>query len=447
MQDRIERLVDELVDRENVNKIRGRINSLRYAKFQKQIEREQAKADHDYLIYRSAEIDFEREPVTEVPDDVKLPMDYFDEVANKVEYNQVYAEHYRRLYEDTNLEKYRTMSERISSCHKSWFGDHYKQAGVFNVKRVFHCHNRWCWLCSHLEQAKRLYKYTLMFDTLAEQYDLYHIVFTVKNVKGNVLKTTVKKMIDAFGKIIRYFQGKGAIKGLDFKQYGWSGAIRGFEIVINPTDYHPHLHVLMTLKKDLNFPGQHINKFSFDKNKPGSRRLFTDFEILLQKMFYLAVNGQRLNLKNIEELKIGYSCTADCIPFDGKEWHEVFKYATKMSKEGASSCTYEQFRLLDELLHRKKMIQGLGIFYNVEKENVEADHNAEILFQKILIFLNSIEDPDRDAYIELEALVDKLHRDNFTVISKNMSYKYMETILEDLRFDLMIKDGQDDYPF
>lgn len=445
MQDRNERRVDKLIERANVKQIRARASLMRSSELQRKLEREQAKADHDYMIYRSAEIEYERDPVTEIPDEVKLPMDYFDEVANKVEYNQVYAEHYMHRFEDTNKDKYRSMSERLAGCHKSWFGDHYKKMGVFNTKRVFHCHNRWCWLCSHLKQAKNLYKYTLMFERIKNDYDLYHIVFTVKNVKGGVLQMTVEKMQDALKKIIRYFQNDGKIKGLDFEQYGFSGAIRCFEIVINPTDYHPHLHVLMTLKKGLELPGRHINKFSFDKNNPGVKRPFTDLEILLQKMFYLAVNGQRLTPKNIDALKIGYSVHADCIPFDTKAWHDVFKYATKMSKDGASTASYEQFCLLDDILHRMRTIQGYGIFYDMDKVEDDADPTAEILFEKILIFLNDRETPEREVYMELNKLVDELHQKKLTVISKNMSYKYMQTVIEDFRAELGIQDG--DFPF
>ncbi len=441
MRDGNERRVDRLVERDKLEKSKQikRAFERRVCdkERQKKLERENAKAEHEYNIYRSAEIEFDRDPITEVPDQVKLPMDYFDEVAHKVDYNEVYAEHYRQRYEDTNKEKYRSMSERIAGCHKSWFGDRYKTAGVFNVKRVFHCHNRWCWLCSHLKQAKRLYKYHILFEKLLEHYDLYHLVFTVKNVTGDKLKETLKRMHDAIYRIIRKFQGDGSIKGLDFMQYGWTGAIRSFEIVINPTDYHPHLHVLFMLKKDLEFPKTHINKYSFSNGM--LVRKFSEFEILLQKLFYLAVNKKRLTPKNISELKIGYSCTMDFV--EGCAWHEVFKYATKMSKDGASACTYEQFCLMDDILRRMRMIQGYGIFYDMDEPDIENDPTAEILFEKVLIMLGKIENPERDVHIELNKLVDELHEKKLTVISKKMSYKYLQTVVEDLQRELMIEDG------
>ncbi len=408
-----------------------------YAEQQEAFRREEAKADHDYLIYRSAEIEYDRDPITEVPDDVKLPTVYFEEAYHKTEYNKTYAEYYEQRFIDTNLEKFRSMSERILNCHKSWFGDVYKNAGIFNVKKVYHCHNRWCWLCSHLKQAQRLYKYHIRFETLLKDYDLYHVVFTVPNVKGNNLKSTLTKMQASFKYIIRYFQGFKKIAGIDFTQYGLAGAVRSFEIVINPRDYHPHIHCLFLMKKDLGLVQTEINKYSFDG--PILKRKFSALEIMLQKIFYLLMNGQKVTLKNIQSLKLGYSCIMDQV--EGDQWQQVFKYATKMSKDGASSCTYKQFVLLDDIFRRMKMIQGYGIFYDVDDDEDEKDPTAEILFQKVLIMLDRNENPERDIHIKLEKFLDELHKKNLTVISKKMSYKYLKSIMEDLRKDLMIEDG------
>lgn len=126
---------------------------------------------------------------------------------------------------------------------------------------------------------------------------------------------------------------------------------------------------------------------------------------------------------------------------EGCAWHEVFKYATKMSKDGASACTYEQFCLMDDILRRMRMIQGYGIFYDMDEPDIENDPTAEILFEKVLIMLGKIENPERDVHIELNKLVDELHEKKLTVISKKMSYKYLQTVVEDLQRELMIEDG------
>ena len=92
-----------------------------------------------------------------------------------------------------------------------------------------------------------------------------------------------------------------------------------------------------------------------------------------------------------------------------------------------------------------RTIQGYGIFYDMDNVEDDADPTAEILFEKILIFLNDRETPEREVYMELNKLVDELHQKKLTVISKNMSYKYMQTVIEDFRAEFGIQDG--DFPF
>ncbi len=411
---------------------------------EQKLDKIEAKQDHELAISRYAEQEFRRDPITEVPDEVKLPTVYFEDVQKKVEYNNNYADLYMQRYDNTNLQKYATLSERVRNCHKSWFGDRYKQSGYFNVKRVFHCHNRWCWLCNHLKQAKRLMEYHVKFEELLKTYDLYHVVFTIKNVKGNVLKETLSNMQRSLKKIIRYFQGFGKIAGIDFEQYGFVGAIRSFEIVINPTDYHPHIHCLFMLRKELEMPRTKINKFSFSNGK--LVRKFSEFEVMLQKLFYLIMHKTKVTYENIESLSLGYSCTADLV--EGDSWHEVFKYATKMSKDGSAMCTYEQFVLLDDILHKFKMLQCYGIFYDEKKDennDEPTDPTAEILFEKVLILLNSREQPERDVSVKLDKLVEEVQRKSTTVISKRLSYKYMQTIMNDIRAEMDMPD--DSLPF
>lgn len=444
MQDKNERIADRLAEREKDRTNRQTIHDSqkrrRKVYDEKELERLEAKQEHELAIHREAEREFSRSPLDEVPDEVKLTNFYFEDVVNKVEYNNYYADFYMQRYTDTNVKKYADISERVRNCHKSWFGDKYKESGYFNVKRVFHCHNRWCWLCNHLKQAQRLMEYHVKFEELLKIYDLYHVVFTIKNVTGKELKSKLEKMQYSFKKIVRYFQCFAKIKCIDFEQYGFVGAIRSFEIVINPTDYHPHIHCLFMLKKGLYLPQTNINKFGFSYG--GLVRKFSDLEILLQKIFYLLMNGKKVVQENIDTVKLGYSVIMDHV--EGDSWHEVFKYATKMSKYGASVCTYDQFVLLDDILHKFKMLQCYGIFYDDKKEKSDDDEptdpTAEILFEKVLILLNSKEKPERDISMALQEIVDEVHKKKLTVISKRLSYKYMKTIMDDLRRDMGISD-------
>lgn len=414
---------------------------MRVASDKRKLDRYEAQIEHKLYVERCAEREFAHEPLTDVPDELTMPTAYFEDVSHKVEYNNFYADYYMQRYSNTNIQKYADISQRIRDCHKAWFGDRYKQSGYFNVKNVFHCHNRWCWLCNHLKQAKRLFEYHLRFESLLKDYDLYHIVFTVSNVTGTELKTALERMHSSLRKIIRYFQGFAKIGGMDFLQYGFVGAIRCFEIVINPTEYHPHLHCLFLLKKGLEQEKTEVCKYSFSNGSKIPLRLFTPLEISLQKIFYLLYNGQKVNEKNISAVKTGYSCIMDLV--EGDKWHEVFKYATKMSKDGAAVCSYEQFVQLDDILHKLKMIQGYGLFYNDEsKLEEEYDPTTEILFEKVLILLDRNETPERDVSVALDKLVAEVQRKQVTVISKRLAYKYLKSIYDEFRNDLT---PDDDY--
>ncbi len=60
----------------------------------------------------------------------------------------------------------------------------------------------------------------------------------------------------------------------------------------------------------------------------------------------------------------------------------------------------------------------------------------------IKILLNSKEKPERDISIELDKLVDEVHKKKLTVISKRLSYKYMNMIMDDLRRDMGISEDR-----
>ena len=105
-------------------------------------------------------------------------------------------------------------------------------------------------------------------------------------------------------------------------------------IVSNPfDDYHPHLHCLLILKKDLGLHKYIIHPSYSYNHGIFSGRKFSDFEILIQKIWWLLVNGNKVQLDKIDVVPEGYSCTLDLT--EDKEWHEVFKYVTKLTKDGA----------------------------------------------------------------------------------------------------------------
>ncbi|MDE7164061.1 MAG: protein rep [Clostridiales bacterium] len=361
----------------------------------------------------------------EIPEELKITEDYVDTVSHNRDFNDIYSEYYERLYTETNLNKYRTLGERVHNCNKFWFGDHYRLQRVFDVKNVQLCHDKFCVNCQHLKQASRLMRFTPVFDELRNTYDLYHLTLTVPNVGGTVLEKTVGSMFNAFKKLIRYFSGDAKIKGVDFAQYGYGGAVRCLEIVTNPTDFHPHIHSAILLKKDLPLYKEFVNCYSFNHGK--LERIFSELEILIQKIWFLALNNTKVNLENISTMPDGYSCTLNEVEDDG--WHEVFKYVTKLTKDGAAFLTYEQFKVLYSVLYRCKVMQGYGLLYRVA-ENDEVDASVEEAYAEVLARLRLFEKPEVNTSVELEKLMHDLKNKNITFISKRLFRAWLEECRE-----------------
>ena len=384
---------------------------------------ERARADR--AAKRKADRAAAAEPYLEIPNEAKLDGEYIDGVANNRRFNEKYSDYYSRLANERNIPKLHTVAAHVQDCHRFWFGDHYRMQRVFDVKRVQLCHDKFCVNCQHLKQASRLKRFTPVLEELSNDYNLYHTVFTLKNVVGSELYRTLDLMSDGFKKLVRYFSGDAKIKGLDFSECGYAGAVRCFEIVANPMDYHPHIHSLFVMDKDFELTKTIVNPFSYNYGVYSGRK-FSELEEFLQKTFYLLCNRQKVTLENISAVSTGYSCTMDKVE-DAKDWHEVFKYVTKLTKDGAPALTYEQFVTLYDALYRRRVMQGYGILYNVAEDDTIDEAVAEE-YEKILAKLRLVELPDQDVDYVLDRLVTDIHSGAVTAISKRNIQRYLNEL-------------------
>lgn len=366
------------------------------------------------------------DPNFNIPEDIKLSDEYVNSVNHNRFFNDVYSEYYMRLYEETNLQRYKNLSSNVHFCHRYWYGDRYYFWEIFDLHRVNLCHDKFCVNCQHLKQAFRLKRFTPVFDQLREKYDLYHLVLTCPNVPGSKLNDTLNKVFEAFKKLIRYFSGDAKIKGVDFARYGFVGAIRCLEIVANPLDYHPHIHCAILLAKDLRIHKYIINKFSYSNGV--LVRWFSDLEVLIQKIFWLCMNDRKVTLDNIQALPLGYSCTLDEV--EGDSWHEVFKYVMKLTKDGEPCLTYEQFKTLHNALDRRRVMQGYGILFNIAEDD-SLDEEVVSEYAKIIAQFRLIEDPDENFYYEVDELVSSVRNKKLTVISKRLVQKWLNDLAKD----------------
>lgn len=292
-----------------------------------------------------------------------LADDYFDKVAENKENAKYFVDYYNRLCKEENNELYSRKSENLKNCNAFYLLDVYQDSLMKDIKKINLCKDKFCPNCKKVKQSLALGRY---FERLSIQDNLYHLVLTVPNCPGVALKGLIKKMSNKFYYLVRYLRGQVKIKGLDLSFIGFKGLIRSLEVTYNDDSYHPHYHCLISCDC-LNLDKFLINDFSYSYSV--FKRYFSSLEVLIQKIWFLLINDIKVNLKNLSNLDLGYSSMLDKV--DSDSIFEIFKYLVKSYDDKGSICTYEQFKVLYFSLYRVKQVQGYGIFYNMDFENLE----------------------------------------------------------------------------
>lgn len=348
---------------------------------------------------------------------VALQYEDFDKVYKRTKYNDILSLYYERLYDETNEDTHYNRINSVDLCGKYFDFDYYRFQAVKALTRMNLCRDKFCPNCQSLLATRRLFKYQPYLDSYAKDNGLYHVVFTVPNCTDVDLKVMVSLMYKTFGHVMRYLRGNLKIKGIDFTQYGWLGCIRSLEVTQNHENgtFHPHFHCIFIMKKDLVFDKVHKNQYSYDGRK--LVRLFSDFEILLQKIWYLCFTGVRCTLKEIENLKQGFSVIVDeCKPGDYKE---VFKYAVKGCFKGDEIFTYESFKTLYYALHSRRVIQGYGVLRVLDFENDDIiEDEIDDVYDKYISKLAAFESPVKKIETLSEVLTETLNG-NYIYVSKS----------------------------
>ncbi len=362
-----------------------------------------------------------------------------DKVSRRTRKNETVADFYEQLAEDIeerqigwcfNPETLLNIADRLRKCCRYWDIDHYLFQGVKDLLRTNCCRNRFCDNCQNVLAIQRERKFAPILDDLSKKYDIYHIVFTVPNVYGEELKPCVDRIYKQFAYMNRLFSGDAKIKGINFLKYGYVGAVRAIEITKNRIEntFHPHLHCLFVLKKDLNLDKgrKHVNSYSF--NNPDIKkshhkkvygepeRYFSDFEILLQKIWRLRCDGIKLTQKNIDSIKEGYSVICDNA---AGHYKEIFKYATKgIFKEGEENALggYHDFLPLFHSLYGRRLIQGYKFLNGFNFEDLEQDADKE--YKAVRARLDEWEKPIR-VFEFLNEIEENLEKKRYTYISRS----------------------------
>lgn len=349
---------------------------------------------------------------------LELDKQFLSNIVRNIDYNKQIIEFYEKYlaengYSNTLINKI----ESIKNCNSFFELDYYKEQKVKDYKRTNLCKDKFCNNCKKVKQASRMARFLPEINKY-KNYGIYHLVLTVPNVNSDNLEPTIKKMLKTFPSLIEFLKQKRKVKNI-YLDVGYMGAIRSLEVTYNYDDYHPHLHVLLIANK-LNINDKlYVNDYSYSRGK--LVRKFADIEITIQKLWYMLFNDIRITKKNIDELKIGYSCTID--KFENDNYFELFKYMTKAKSD--TVMTYDNFKTLYYALFNKRQIQGYGCLFRIKDEYLEEEINE--IYDRIVNLLKEKEDPKLTFESPEQLLTDN---DNI-LISRKKIHDYLRSLNND----------------
>lgn len=354
--------------------------------------------------------------------DIKIEKLFLEKIVKNRQYNELIESHYERLHKEMKDGKLKRKQENLKDCNALWILDKYELAKVKDFQKTNLCKDKFCNNCKKVKQAARMAKFIPLIRPYARS--MYQLTLTVPNVKGELLGETIDSLFKSFAKLIEYLKGKEKIKGVDFNKIEYEGAIRSLEITYKSNDYHPHLHALIVLHinpLDDCMIRKHENVYSKDFKGKREERLFSDLEILIQKIWRLLIDKQKVTKKAIDSLDKGYSCLLD--KFREADFIELFKYMTKATTEEDESMNYRQFKSLYYSLLNRRQIQGYGCFYNLKDEEVSMEEVQE-LYDSIIEELKQKESPLQTVESPNELMQDT----EYTLISRKRVYSYLKQI-------------------
>jgi len=272
-------------------------------------------------------------------------------------------------------------------------------------------------------QASRLLRFSPPLNAIAQEYDLYHITLTIPNVSGEKLSDGIDTLFKVYKRFHEYLCGKIKIRGVNFAQYGYEGSLRALEVTYNSAkafagqEYHPHLHSIIALRKGLVLEKTITNKFSNRRGK--FDRSFSSLEILLQKIFCLIANNEKVTLENINALDLGYNSVM--VKVEQDKYYEIFKYAVKGFSQDKQMMSYEQFKVLYLAMYKRRTIQGYGkLFRLTPDDDIDESMNEE--YRHFIENLQLVEHPTLTSET-IEQVNDALSRKFCLYISRKSIHK------------------------
>lgn len=344
-------------------------------------------------------------------------------IIDNNKYNKIIIDYYRKFAEEFEDNYKKTLENKIvnlENCNNFWLLDKYQEQKIKDLKKQNLCKDKFCSNCKKVKQSARMSRYIPELEK--HKGNLYHLTLTVPNCSGENLKVTYKIMAKAFRQLIRYIRGTDKVKGINFNSFSYKGAVRSLEVTFKGNEYHPHFHVGIILDSNVLGKKSIENTYSYDYRKgvPELKRLFSKEEILIQKIWFLLINGRKVTVNNIWRLKEGYSCTMD--KFKENDFAELFKYITKEKDEEGNLLTYDNFKTLYKALYRLKQIQGYGCLFQIT-DDIDVEE-YESLYKEFIENIRKKESPVEVLERPQELLLDNQYK----LISRKSYFKYLREL-------------------
>lgn len=352
---------------------------------------------------------------------IKVQKDYIKNIIKNIEYNKQIVTYYEKLRNEYMGDMYKRFDRKLSAiqeCNSFWEIDRYDINKIKDFKRTNLCKDKFCSNCKKVKQASRMARFLPELEKYQDK--LFHMTLTQPNVSKGQVKSTIKQCFRGIAKLIEYLKGKKKIRAVDFSDFKYEGAIRSLEITFNENSYHVHLHVALVLGCDDITVKKHINRYSYHYG--ALKRLFSEKEILIQKIWFLIMNDIKVTKKAIDSLEYGYSCTID--QFNENSYAELFKYMVKDFSETHNFMSYDNFKTLYSALLNVRQIQGYGCLFNIKDTDTDISEEVNDIYNSIIEELQKKETP----IATVENPEDIINDSVYTLISRKKIFEYLRKL-------------------
>lgn len=283
------------------------------------------------------------------------------------------------------------------------------------------CKNKFCHICSYIKSKKTFVKSYLALEQMkADKIDFigYHLTLTIKNPTREKVFEDYDKMNKAFRNFIQNFN--------ELNQYlvGWQCGreISQSKEAKGRGEFHPHIHCLLLLKPEFHNPINRNNKITKEQFREKWKKSCEYYNVEAFQIDFKKIKSKSDFINLLEEEK-------DIDPFLAAI-SEVAKYPAKPSD--IQKMSNEDFNILDNLLHKKRMFSSGGLLKEYLKKNIDNEilHISDYELINIL-FANY----DRNKYITKE-LTEQETEDYFNMKEVDkikvdmLKYRQLRTIIK-----------------